>query len=574
MAEPPRVPPEMFRFTTTERADLHTAVLYAFGEANERLETALTVEEVRERLRAVGWFAPVGEQELTGTLKQLAGWGLLDVIFNHAGSFATAEEYERKNLQYSLTKRGEAAFAGVQHAMAMLASAGALQTAVLDAIADRLGELDDLLRDPDPGRNRRIFTSLQELEGHLDGLRGNTKQFNGELQRLLRVEGTDLATFHEVKAATVAYLQEFVTNLEQRAETIAAALRAVAAHGVSVLHARALDGADLPKVPGADHATPWLAVRAARWEGLCLWFAPGEGPGDGAAPHGAAPGRDGAAPHGAADAAPGRDAAAPHGGASGAAVVAGAGGGEVPRVRQLHDVARRAIVSLLQVLDRITDSRRRSSSAAADFRTLARWFATAPAEDDAHRLWDAAFGLGSARHAHLGHADAELIPAGVPWPEAEPVQVSALLRSRGRTERMGRTGRVRDVAALRAERRARAEKERAELEAAWAALATTGAVRLSQLGELGHDAFGRLLDLLGRALAERPDSTGFRRAVTSDGRVEIVLRAPDDGAVAVLRTPEGWFRGPDYLIDVRSLADAPDSPLPAGPDAGGWAAGA
>ncbi|MEV4016542.1 TIGR02677 family protein [Nonomuraea angiospora] len=518
MAEPPRVPPEMFRFATTDRADLNTAVLYAFGEADERLETALTVEAVRERLRAVGWYAPVGEQELTATLKQLAGWGLLDVIFNHAGSFATAEEYERKNLRYSLTKRGEAAFAGVQHAMAALASSGALQTAVLDAIADRLRELESLLRDPDPGRNRRIFASLQELEGHLDGLRNNTRQFNGELQRLLRVEGTDLSTFHEVKGATVAYLQEFVSNLEQRGDTIAAALRGVAGHGVAVLHARALDGADLPKVPGTDHVTPWLAARAARWEGLCRWFAPEAGRESGP-----------------------EDRPDDWG---------------VPRIRRLHDVARRAIVSLLQVLDRITDSRRRSSSAAADFRTLARWFARAPSEDDAHRLWDAAFGLGPARHAHLGHADAELIPAGVPWREAEPVEVSALLRSRGRTERMGRTGKVRDVVALRAERQERAAKERAELEAAWSALATTGAARLSQLGELDNDTFGRLLDLLGRALAERPDSTGFRRAVTSDGRVEIVLRTPEDGAVAVLRTSEGWFRGPDYLIDVRSLGIA------------------
>ncbi|MEV6034451.1 TIGR02677 family protein [Nonomuraea sp. NPDC052116] len=515
MAEPPRVPPEMFRFATTDRADLNTAVLYAFGEAGERLETALTVEAARERLRAVGWYAPVGEQELTATLKQLAGWGLLDVIFNHAGSFATAEEYERKNLQYSLTRRGEAAFAGVRHAMAVLASAGALQTAVLDAIADRLGELESLLRDPDPGRNRRIFASLRELEGHLDGLRDNTRQFNGELQRLLRVEGTDLTTFHEVKGATVAYLQEFVSNLEQRGDTIAAALRGVAGHGVAVLHARALDGADLPKAPGTDHVTSWLAARAARWEGLCRWFAPEDRPTDGS---------DG-----------------------------GPDDWGEPRIRRLHDVARQAIVSLLQVLDRITDSRRRSSSAAADFRTLARWFAGAPSEDDAHRLWDAAFGLGPARHAHLGHADAELIPAGVSWREAEPVEVSALLRSRGRTERMGRTGKVRDVIALRAERQERAGKERAELEAAWSALATTGATRLSQLGELDHDTFGRLLDLLGRALAERPDSTGFRRAVTSDGRVEIVLRAPDDGAVAVLRTSDGWFRGPDYLIDVRSL---------------------
>jgi uncharacterized protein (TIGR02677 family) len=502
----PRIPPEMFRFTTTDRADLHTATMYAFGEANERLETALTFDDVRDRLRTVGWYAPLTDAELTGILNKLVEWRLLDVVYNHAGNYATAEEYERKNLQYSLTKQGEAAFAGVQHALTVLSSSGALQTAVLDAIGDRLNELHRLLEDDDPTRNRRIFTTLQELEGHLDALRGNTKQFNGELQRLLRVEGADLTTFHEVKSATVAYLQEFVTNLEQRAGAIRAVLLHVEERGVSVLHARALDGAELPPVPGTDPAAAWLSARAAKWDGLRLWFNPDDG--------------------------------------------------SQPRVRQLHDVARRAIVSLLQVLDRITESRRRSSSAAADFRALARWFATAPAEEDAHRLWGVAFGLSPARHAHLGHADAELIPAGAAWPETPPVEVSALLRASGKTERMGRTGRVRDVALLRAERRARAQRERAELEAAWQRLATGGSVRLSSFGDLDQETFGRLLDLLGRALAERPGSDGLRRAVTSDGRVEILLRPAGDGRVAELCTSTGRLSGPDYLVDVHLLAVA------------------
>jgi hypothetical protein len=42
MASLPRVSRDMFRFSTTENADLHTATLHAFGEANERLETALS----------------------------------------------------------------------------------------------------------------------------------------------------------------------------------------------------------------------------------------------------------------------------------------------------------------------------------------------------------------------------------------------------------------------------------------------------------------------------------------------------------------------------------------------------
>ncbi|GGM45910.1 hypothetical protein GCM10012275_16150 [Longimycelium tulufanense] len=47
-----RVPPDMFRFTTGDRSQLYSAILHAFGEANERLETALGVDDVRARVRA------------------------------------------------------------------------------------------------------------------------------------------------------------------------------------------------------------------------------------------------------------------------------------------------------------------------------------------------------------------------------------------------------------------------------------------------------------------------------------------------------------------------------------------
>ncbi len=504
MAVPPRVPVEMFRFTTTDRADLRVAVMHAFSEANERLETALSFDDVRERLRAVGWYESLSDDDLDQTLRQLHQWGHLDVIQNHTASYTTAEEYERRNLLYSLTKLGEAAYAGVQHALAVLSSTGALQTAVLDAIADRLAELAELIADA-KASDRKIFTALQELEGHLSALRNNTKQFNGQLQRLLRAEGADLATFYEVKTATVAYLQEFVTNLDVRAHTVRAVLRKVDGRGVSVLHQRALLGAELPPgTDGDDPAVPWLEQRQARWDGLRLWFDPP-------------------------DSSP-------------------------ARIEELHAVARRAIVSLLQALDRITESRRRSSSVVEDLRTLARWFAAAPTEDDLHRLWDVAFGLTSSRHAHLHHDDAELVPATTSWADAPPVPVSALLRSSGRTERFSRTARIRDVSAVRRERQARARKEREELEEARRRLHTHGPIRLSSFGRLDHSRFEHLLDLVGRALSSRADSTGARRGTTSDGRVEVVLRLAADGGVAMLLTPRGAFRSPDMVIDIRPVS--------------------
>ncbi|TDP91190.1 TIGR02677 family protein [Labedaea rhizosphaerae] len=499
--EPIRVPPEMFRFTSGDRAGLYIAILQAFGEANERLETALGLDDVRARLRSVGWLDAIEDDDLVAALSQLREWNLVDVTQNHAENYRTASEYERRNLQYSLTRQGEAAFAGVLHALSVLTSAGALQTAVLDAIADRLGDLDALLGD-DAGTDRRIFSALMELEGHLDALRTNTTQFNGELQRLLRADGAELSTFHEVKAATVAYLQEFLTNLDQRTRSIETRIGRVEAHGVGVLHHRALMGADLPRLGGGDPGPEWLAHRHARWEGLRAWFLPADG--------------------------------------------------TRPRVEQLHLVARRAIITLLQVLDRITESRRRASSAVADFRELARWFTVLPAQDDLHRVWSTVFGLAPARHAHLSHPDPELVSTSASWSDAPAVEVSALLRSSGRTERFSRTGRVRDVGSIKAARAELALAERAQLEAAWSLLDTHGSVRLSAFGRLEHGTFERLLELLGRALASNPTSSGTRRATTTDGKIEIILRHPADGAIAQLITPRGRFSGPDYEIEIRA----------------------
>lgn len=494
-----RVPAQLFSFTVGDNAELYAAILHAFAEANERLETSLSLDGVHERLRTVGWFGALTDAELTRALASLRGWRLIDVIQNHAENYRTAEEYERRNLQYSLTKRGEAAFAGVQHALAVLASSGALQTAVLDAIADRLSDLHRMLTDPS-GTDRKIYTVLTELETHLDALRTNTKQFNGELQRLLRSENTDQSTFHEVKSATVAYLEEFLTNLDQRTHAIAAGITRIEAHGTAHVQGRALAGAELPPSTNDEVKADWLAHRRSRWAGLRAWFLPADG--------------------------------------------------KPPRSEDLHLVARRAIVALLQVLDRISESRLRATSAVADFRELARWFALAPTEDDLHRLYAAAFGLGSARHAHLTHPDPELVSSSTAWQGSPPVPVSPLLRTAGRTEKIARTGRVRDVAALKRERAERARAQQAELRQAWRELDTGGAVRLSSFAELNHATFERLLDLLGRALAAGPDSTGARRAATADGKVEVVLSPPRDSSTATLHTPRGVFRGPDYVVDI------------------------
>lgn len=126
------VDPDLFRFATTERADPNVAVMTAFDRAST-LDPALNIARVREALLGVGWDIPVEDDVLHRCLESFVGWGLLDVTQDHGAQYATPEEFERKNLQWSLTRRGEAAIGGLLQALDSLRHAVGLQPAVLDA---------------------------------------------------------------------------------------------------------------------------------------------------------------------------------------------------------------------------------------------------------------------------------------------------------------------------------------------------------------------------------------------------------------------------------------------------------
>lgn len=510
MAAPRYLPNDLFAFAGADRGPLYTALLYAFGEANERLLTSLALDDVREHLAAAGWVPALDDTELSTALQQLRNWQLVDAGQNHSENYRTAHEYERRNLQYSLTRNGEAALAGHQAAVAALESTGGLQTAVLDAIADVLDRLARLANGlPDTaetstseasGQQRRSYAAFQELSSHLDALRNGVRTFNSDLQRLLRADEVDEAVFGEVKEATVRYLDDYVTRLDDRTARIRHGIDRVRSAGMERVLRAALAGAELPPHPHPDERDAhWLDAAHVRWTGLEAWFAPADG--------------------------------------------------VQPRAQLLSATARRAIVSLLQVVDRMRTARRRPSSAQADLRRLAQLFATAPGDDDLHRLWRAAFGLHPSRHTHLGHADPELVPTGLSWAEAEAVPVSALLRETGQTEKFARPSRVRDVAELRAARAARARAERASAEQAIRALGTDGPVRISRLTELDADAFNAFLELLGRAVAG-PPRAGRLHATSADGRIEVTLTLPGDEARAVLRTTTGALDCPDYELTI------------------------
>ena len=495
---------DLFRFTTTDLRELHVAVMAAFEEAAV-LAPALNLDQVRTALDAAGWDEPLDDDAIQRTLDALTGWGLLEATQDHSARYATPEEFERKNLQWSLTAKGEAAVAGVLHALDSLRHAVGLQTAVLDAVGDDLAELAELAAQPrSPAVDARIHVALAQIERHLAALVTSVRQFNGHLQRLLREDGTDDDVFADVKRRTVNYLEEYVEGVERPQRRLVAGIARVEEAGLATVVDRALAGANLAPVAGGDPGPAWLAERDRHWAALRAWFAP----------------TDGAA----------------------------------PLIGGLLDIARTAIIELLRVLERRWDSRRRSASIAHDFRALARLFAAAPGDDEAHALFLAAFGIWPARHAHLRPLDGEGRAPTVAWTAADPVDVAPALRSTGTLTNRGRPSPVGDPAVVRAFRQ-RTQAEALRAHHVLQATLTTGAmVRLSQFARLPAPAFAELLSLLAAGLDAALGGDGTRRALSADGRVEVVLRDPGDGRTAALAADGGVLRGPDLLVSI-TLAD-------------------
>ena len=500
----------MFRFTTTDLRELHTAVLAVFDDAAV-LQPALRLEQVRGALDQVGWDEPLDDDRLRATLAQLAEWGLLDVTQDHAAQYATPEEFERRNLQWSLTPSGEAAIGGVLFAVAQLRRAVSLQPAVLDAIADGLTDLHGLLTaGPTEAVDApRVATTLSAVESHHESMVASLRQFNRHLQRLLRDDGADDDVFLDVKRKTVEYLQEYVTGIERRLRRVGAALERIQVDvGASILHDVALRGANLAPLAGEDPAPGWLAERAKRWEALGVWFDPARA--------------------------------------------------SESRISTLLDVARNAVVQLLRVLERRWEARRRSASIADDFRALAGWFAAAESDAEAHVLYNAAFGLWPSRHAHLVHDDEEAVPSTTSWLEGPRVEVAPSLRTSGSVANRGRVAPVGDPAAVRALRQRRQAEELARHVAVRDSLLTGGRVRLSEFGALDPAAFRELLDLLAMALSSSVRADGSRRASSSDGQVEVALWEPHGFEdLARLRTADGVLTAPDYGVSVDVLGAHP-----------------
>ena len=214
--------------------------------------------------------------------------------------------------------------------------------------------------------------------------------------------------------------------------------------------------------------------------------------------------------------------------------------------------------SKLQPSGLTDDLRLRRIDRSSDFRVLARWFAQAGSDAEAHVLWRAAFGLCSARHLTINTAtlvdrEAHDIPANTSWLDSPPLRISIGPRGCRGTSRTSALSRIIDRSAEKAKLAAACHDDALRLLNAQRRFGTGSRIRLSELAHLETSEFELLLDLLGEAVSARVSSVDAVEIVSGDGSLRVKLEPTGDNREALILTADGTFSGPDQWIIIERI---------------------
>jgi uncharacterized protein (TIGR02677 family) len=500
---------DLFRHVSADKAAQYRAIMDTFSAAKRQFRLQLRPDEVQMESDWQGEAPSIDDIQFA--LAQLAAWGNLEVQPD-TSRVSSIEDFYRARYLYRLSLGGEAVEAALTAFARTLSRQSELQTVALEDILTQLNALRALANEavPDPAK---VHGVLRDLVRVFEGLADNAQAFMAGVARTIELQQADLQTVITFKQRLIDYLQRFVGDLVSRSGAIGSRIAQLDGQ-IEPLLSMAAQRERRDAAPGGEaqqqaafmlRLTSWRE----RWRGLMRWFI--------------------------------------------------SDGHIQAQSELLRARARAAIPQLLTAVAMLNERRNGRSDRSADFRILARWFAEAPGEDDAHRLWRAAFALHPARHLSLQSEAAALhahVPASTPWAEAPAVAIHPRLREQGEMLPRGAPPHVRARDAERARLASYIAEERAQIDAARARLATGTQTRLSELGVLEPQAFRLFLTLLGEALVAQASPDEPVQCASADGLLQIRLEPLEPGSVAHIETGHGVFAGRDHLLTITAIGES------------------
>jgi uncharacterized protein (TIGR02677 family) len=451
----------LFHFAAADKRHEYLWLLRAFDRARANYQVLLHVAEAEAQLAQLCAERPeAAVGEVQPLLDALADWQVLDRSYDGTRA-ANLAEYRNRHYVYQFTQAGYRAYRAVEDVLGASLEDAQLSRLVFPDILADLRALAEAVR---AGDSPEAYRKLSRLDGVLADMAQRAARFYLMLGDLARTNDTRPEVFLGHKDALLAHMREFNSELARYAPLLAEAVAEVAARA----------GADAGRLARlvaesderlfraeADRVEDWRQ----RWLGLVHWF-------------------------------------------GGDQLLAA---GQRSEAERMQDATVTAISGVTALLRRVTESRRGGVSRESQLRHLAKWFASAPSDADAHALYQAVLGLGGPRHVAVPHEDPELIPSRLSWWDAQPVELSRTLVRSGRAPALHGPGRIERNEEQRQRLRAEQLKETAERRAAAAQLAGDGVYGRT----LDEPETRALLSLLDLALAAR---VPVSRAVRSSGQ--------------------------------------------------------
>ncbi|PFG94680.1 uncharacterized protein (TIGR02677 family) [Saccharopolyspora erythraea NRRL 2338] len=475
---------------------LFTSTLLADLSAGE-VAAALAAAEREGRVAA-------GESDLDTVidrLKQLVKWGNL-VVGRRETIAASIAEFQHGSVRYQVSKLAVRVQRDVDALLHVPEGAREVSRELLPAIERGLGEISSMLsevlvaerRAPEAKSTRKAKERLAEqvttvFLQHAE-LAATVRDFYAYLGQVVTRHHLAPDEISGFRNLLVEYIQMVVEDVLRHTGTIAASLAGLA--GVRSELLRLLGpadqlGTDVERARGRT---------APDWQELTDWFVD-------------APGRP-------------------------------------SQVAALREATARAIGSLLASVKRATSGGGLVPGRRGELLKLARWFDAAE-ENDAHRIYAAAFGLHSSRHL-LPAPDYDSDNHDVAWRDGPVLDVTVSVRSRGDRGARGRTSRVLDDPMTEETLLAQAREADQRRSAAVSELAGAGAELAATT--LSTDALGVLCELLTLAMAQREGSDDPGTALDPVHRLRVTVR-PEPGHRTEIRSTSGTLTLQDAVLDVR-----------------------
>ncbi|MFB7632727.1 DUF2397 family protein [Streptomyces sp. NPDC056149] len=448
-----------------------------------------TLVDVRNLLAEVGYHDQISDEDLEGALKSLIDSGHVEPFEDYTAAVSSYADAKRRRDAWALTKNARIMVAAVRDVIDSLDRSLQLPPRLLDAVEATVRRtLAHYHQDAD-----LLATDLAQVKAHLEQLQEASGDFYGAVASLVQHDVTDDAMFTTSRERILLGLRHFAYQTQRALDRVRAALAELKAVGVSSIVERGLPGAG---VLDARAQQSWLAEKRQQLHGLDAWFAP-QG-----------------------------------------------------SIERLIEASPGAIHALLGAIERRFYANSRGSDLGADFRQLARMIYAQPAEDAAHQVFAAGFGIWTAHHPR--RPEFEDIAPGFNASEGATHSAEAVLRTSERGARSpGRPPKIPDLAA----KRAHAEfVEKAELERRSALaqdLITPGRVPLTHFSGLDGDHTSVFVTLLEEALDAFDPGAGYGTAETVGARLYVWVG--EFGRMVTVAWEEGHLVSADLHIEIVAL---------------------